>query len=138
MSDSTCYRCDWYLDNETGDICRVQGIGYFDVEKARKLIKRLRKTTVIIPKKHLSKMVGRDVHKPHLAHVNIRKVGIVGQYKDADGELYDFLLEGNHRATRRLREKKPFRAYRLTAEETRLIYLGKRAPNGMKFISKAA
>lgn len=136
----SCYRCDWYKEGDAGNVCRVSGWGTFDVDEARRIIKRHRRRAVRYSYRRLNRVVNphSTIHEPHLAHVNLRKAIIVARYK-VDGEPVErFLLEGRHRATRALLERLTLKVYELSLEETRAIFIGKRAPKGKRFVSKAA
>lgn len=135
---SKCYRCQWYQDGDQGNVCKVQGWGYFDVEAARKIIGRTGRRTVLYDAKTLRKVISENssIFEPHLLHVNVRKPGILARYKPPDGPAETFLLEGRHRAVRQMFDGKALKLYELTEEETQMIFLGKRVPGGKRFISK--
>lgn len=139
VRDPSCVRCDWYLEGDTGNVCHLHGVGYFNVDKARAIIRRKRRRALTITAAALnSTILRRDrnrLHEPHLAHVNPRKFGIVGVYHGKDGKLVSFILEGNHRAERAARAGRPFKAYPLSIEESQSIFR-KRPPRGMTFVYK--
>jgi hypothetical protein len=137
---SDCYRCEWYRDGDAGNVCHVTGWGYFDVEQARRIIKRARRKAVYYDSKKLNRIVSPNstVTEPHIAHVNTRKAGIVAFYKPKDGPAERFLLEGRHRSVKCLLNGRGFRLYELTKEETTAIFIGRRVPKGKQFEAKAA
>ena len=62
---------------------------------------------------------------PHVAHVSLRKPGIMGMLSRRGGRRL-FLIEGLHRALRCLRERRPYVVYVLTSAETQRACLGQR------------
>ena len=131
---SGCYRCDWFREGDAGNICRIRGLGHYDVSKAREIVKRARRKAQTVSPRTLSRLVHGDVYEPHVAHVNTRKAGIMMTVETDDG-LEQHLIEGKHRAMRAIRSNRPFRVYNLTAKEAQQVFIGKRAPNGMRFRS---
>lgn len=132
-----CYRCEWYKAGDAGNICKMPGLGIFDVAAARDLLRRRRRRTVCISPRRLWRLLDAGgIYAPHLPHVNTRKAGIIARFAAPDGEVYIFILEGNHRAARAFLAGKRFRCYELTEEETAAVFLGRRAPNGSRYMYK--
>jgi hypothetical protein len=128
----TCYRCEWYREGEEGTVCRVTGVGIFDVVRARAIVRRRRRRAVHLKPRQLRRLTElSDTYRPHLAHVNTRKCGIVGRYRTEDGQVIEFMLEGNHRAARAIQSGRPFRVHRLTNKETAEIFIGRQKPRGL-------
>jgi hypothetical protein len=140
MTRNNCYRCDWYLAGDQGNICLMKGIGYFDVDAARRIIRtRRRPPETLMPDeiRQFHHFITDDPTEAHLDHVNPRKFGIVATYPlGRRRRRYRFVLEGNHRAHRAIRDGRPFRFYVLTDEESDACFLGTRPPDGMTFVTK--
>jgi hypothetical protein len=86
----------------------------FDVDQAKQIVSDGREA-VVVPPTVLNKMltVNKEWSREHLEHVDLSIPGIIGQ---CYGGLA--LFDGTHRAARASGEGVPFRAYRLSYEES--------------------
>ena len=117
------------------DICSARGaetfrfykMFVFDVDLARQIVADGRPTgTMYVDDVRFAVDTSR-IHEHHVPHVKVRFPGIVARvrFTDADGKVVegDVLIDGHHRAAKCLQLKRPFAAYRLTAEETDAILI---------------
>lgn len=138
MKKSECFRCQWHAKFESGEgreLCHLGGVGYYDVQKATRIIRSRRRPPMRVSVRMLrerARILKTAVYEPHLAHVNVRKFGIIG-FIIEDGEQRWFTLEGSHREARCLQERRQFQVYALTLEETAEVFVGKRRPRGTVF-----
>lgn len=113
-------------------ICRVSNIGFFDVEKALKIILKSNIKAKIIGKNKLEDLL-RSQHISvtdfHLKHINKKVPIIIGQIPD-----FYFILDGNHRALYNYLHKKPTYAFILTEFETGRIFQ-EVPPKGHRYVS---
>jgi hypothetical protein len=134
----TCPRCRVHLrlDLDPTDmiVCQVTLMGNFDVAAAIALVRKLRRPAKRFRPSTLQKLFNSRVHRPHLAHVNTRVPGIRGRMT-VNGVKHVFLIEGNHRTARAIEADRPFRLYDLTEEETRLVFMGRRASRGKRWVA---
>jgi hypothetical protein len=89
------------------------GTSIFDVERAKQIASNGRRAE-LVPADTLTLLLATSRYEEaHTAHVNVDAPGILGQRFNGP-----FLLDGMHRAARCRREKKDFRAFVLSQEET--------------------
>lgn len=89
------------------------GSSVFDVEKAKQIAADGRPPELVPADSLALLLAASQYEEAHTAHVNTDLPGILGQRFSGP-----FLLDGMHRAARRLREGKDFHAFALTPEET--------------------
>lgn len=99
----------------------------FDVDRALRLIADGREPVEVDEKSLMNSLVGSEIEECHLAHVDLSFPGLIAhvEFRTRGGELLSghALIDGNHRAVRCLREKRPFFAHVLTEEESRSVLL---------------
>jgi hypothetical protein len=115
--------------------CRPLGEEYFtywdlyrfDVCRARELVADGRDAVEVDDDSVRYCVDTNRIHKHHVAHVDPKFPGIIAHvfFTNPDGGTAQghVLIDGNHRAARCLREKRPFFAYVLTEEESKAILL---------------
>jgi len=141
---SRCPRCIAYREVDackTEAICKLDGIGYYNATRAEALVNRRRRKPETLTAKEMRHFISEaSVFAPHCLHVNTRKFCIIGTYLQpatdvgaADEETH-FMLDGCHRAYMRSSVGKSTKVYILTLEETKSVYLGKRAPKGKRWV----
>ena len=101
------------------------GLVEFDVDRARALTADGRAPVEVDEASVRETLVGCHLVPAHLDHVDTRFPGIIAHvsHPDPAGEVLHghVLIDGNHRAARCLRDRVPFRAYLLTAAESRAV-----------------
>lgn len=114
-------------------ICRLSNIGFFDVDKALKILEKFPREKHRFTKKELIVHLKRQHINPlddHLCHIDKIIPVIVGQIE----KDFRFLLDGNHRALRNYLQERPVFYYLLTEFETGTIFQEK-PPKNCKYIS---
>lgn len=143
-SKEKCPRCEAHRNVVAGltrPICRLAGVGHFDVLKAEELLRRHPRKPEVVTVKQMRRFVTEEaVFPPHCLHVNTRKFLIIGTYLEpatdvgAADELRHFILDGCHRGYIRASLGRTTKAYVLTLEETQSVFIGKRAPRGKRWV----
>src|ERR1043166_1012546 len=99
----------------------------FDVDRARELVGDGREPVELDEESLRATLDDTDVDDQHVGHVNTTYPGIIAHvfYQPYEGEQVQahLLIDGNHRASRCLRDQKPFSAYLLSEEESRSILI---------------
>jgi len=124
----SCLKCK-KLRNQ---ICRLSGVGYFDVEKALKIVEKFPRKRLRLTKKELISHLKRqhiNIFDEHLKHINKVLPILIGQIED-----HRFMLDGNHRALKHYLSGIPVFYYLLTEFETGQIFREK-PPKGTRYIS---
>ena len=117
-----CARCQLNAD-DGGEVFRHRkGTFKFDVDFAIEIVSDGREPVEVDEESLRHTLLKSEVDEQHLPHVNMGRPGIIAHvtYHLDDGETVTahLLIDGNHRATRSLREGRPFFVYLLTEEET--------------------
>jgi glutamate-1-semialdehyde 2,1-aminomutase len=97
----------------------------FDVDQARKIVQDGREPVEVDDESVEESVRYCEIDHDHVEHVNPAYPGIIAHvfYRTAEGEEVQahLLIDGNHRAARCLKEKRPYYAYLLTEEESRAV-----------------
>lgn len=108
-----CRRCGWPVHNQ---IFCADGYEY-SVASALSLLKASPRGAITLPAGHIyDRLLDHRINFRHLDHVQIRYPVIAIPYEDSF-----MVIDGNHRAWKRLFRKLPVRAFLLTLEEVAQI-----------------
>ena len=107
------------------------GLYEFDVDLAKELVQDGREPVELDDDSVQHSVRGGEINKSHISKVDVTKPGIIAhvRYETDSGHVFrgHVLIDGNHRAARCMREKRPFQVYVLTPEESEQVLL--RGPN---------
>ena len=107
------------------EVYYYMGLYEFDVGRARKLAHDGRQPVEVEPADVRHCVDRSNIHEEHVNHVDAELPGIIAhvEYVTQEGEQLKghVLIDGHHRASRCLREEKPFRAFLLTKQESKRV-----------------
>jgi hypothetical protein len=126
-----CHKCRQVTDRGRGKLREVfyyfKGQFKFDVTKAWKLVRDGRDPVEVDEESLQACLDDCRVDEEHVSHVNPDLPGLIAhaivQLPDGQEFRGHVLIDGNHRATRCLRDQLPFRAFLLNEEESTKILL---------------